>query len=357
MGGEQASELRVVRATGDPVERGRQIGRSLGSQIERSMAFYREYFERRGVAPSALQGLLAPYLGAAEARLPDHASMIRGMAEGAMVPIWELFAVNAFEELEPLLGRSGASRLDRCSTFAVSGPGFTLLGHNEQWLAGDAGNVAVVIETPRNHNPAIASPTLVCCLPAVGMNAHHGAQGVQSLAAADDRPGVPRVFVSRSSLESSDRMDAVRRTALEGRSGGYGYVFAFAGGEAFIVETSATRQSVLSGPGPHTNHYLDQELAELAPPVSPGSASRYDRLLQLLEERRPDSPEGVMDVLRDHQGAPQAICLHPDARLGDEAQAVLFSMVCDVEAGRMWVASGTPCTTPYEEVDLAGVTG
>jgi hypothetical protein len=30
-------------------------------------------------------------------------------------------------------------------------------------------------------------------------------------------------------------------------------------------------------------------------------------------------------------------------------------MVCDLEAGRMWVAEGNPCTSPYEEIDLDGV--
>ena len=39
----------------------------------------------------------------------------------------------------------------------------------------------------------------------------------------------------------------------------------------------------------------------------------------------------------------------------DEASAIVFSMICDLDLGRMWVAPGSPCVTPYEEVDLAGV--
>jgi isopenicillin-N N-acyltransferase-like protein len=84
--------------------------------------------------------------------------------------------------------------------------------------------------------------------------------------------------------------------------------------------------------------------------------ARYDRLLDLVEERRPDTPEAVMDILRDHESGPQCICLHPDHRSGDEAEAVLFSMVCDVEGGRMWVAPGNPCTNDYEEIDLSAWT-
>lgn len=364
------STPRVVRAEGEAEIRGRTVGRELGELIERSLGFYHGYFERRGVASRELQDLLSPYLHAAETAFPEYMSTLKGMAEGAMVPVWELFAVNAFEELDPLLTREeGKLRFleqkegappaaerrtaERCSSFAVTGPGFTLLGHNEHWLEGDRGNVAVVMDVP-DRGRAVASPTVVCCLPAVGMNEQRGAQGIQSLRAADERPGVPRVLVSRHSLESGDRLDAVRRTAIRARGGGYGYTFAFPGGDAFTIETTATRESLLEGPGPHTNHYLDPGLAQIAYEPSEGSLTRYERLLDLLEERQPDTPEGVMEVLADHGGAPNSVCLHPDPEQGEEASAVVFSMVCDVEAGRMWMATGNPCTEPYEEIDLTG---
>jgi hypothetical protein len=243
-------------------------------------------------------------------------------------------------------------RTERCSSFTVTTPEATIIAHNEHWLAGDLGNVAVVLDLPDGGTTRIASPTVVCCLPAVGVNEYRGAQGIASLTAADDGVGIPRVLVSRHSLGSADRLDAVRRACLPGRAGGYAHVFAFSGGDTFIVETTRERDSLLEGPGPHTNHYLDPELAALGAEPSPGSAARYERLLELLEERGPDTPEAVMAILRDHQGP---VCLHPSEAEGEEASAVVFSMVCDLEAGRLWVAPGNPCETPYEEVDLSGV--
>jgi hypothetical protein len=173
--------------------------------------------------------------------------------------------------------------------------------------------------------------------------------------AADDGAGIPRVLVSRHSLESADRMDAVRRAQISDRAGGYGHVFAFGGGDAFILETTGQRGSLLEGPGPHTNHYLDPELGTLAPEPSPGSSARYDRLLTLMEERQPDTPAGVMEILQDHGSEPQPICLHPADDEGDEAATILFSMVCDLEAGLMWVAPGIPCSTKFEEIDVEDV--
>ena len=355
--------LRVVVARGDPLERGRTLGYELADLIRHSLEFYWRYLVRRGVHAGELAGLLAPYLQAAERELPDLVELVTGMAEGAGVSFWELFAVNAFEELEPRLepgaGRSlgevtGATG-DRCSTVTVSGPGYTLLGHNEQWMAGDRGNVAVVIELP-DDGPALVSPTLVCCLPAVGMNEYRVAQGIQSLVARDDGVGIPRVLVSRHALVSSSPADALRRATLPGRAGGYGHSFAFASGSAMGIETSATRFAVAGVPGCHTNHYTDPELAERAPPPGRGSLARLERLRALVDERAPATPAAIGEILADHGGGgPQTICEHGGGEPADEASVVVFSIICDLDLGRIWVAPGSPCVTPYEEVDLSGV--
>ena len=351
------SPVRVVVARGDPLERGRTVGYELADLIRGSLEFYWRYLVRRGVRAGELPGLLAPYLAAAERELPDLVELVTGMAEGSGVSFWELFWVNAFEELEPVLDARSGRPLgqERCSTVTISGPGYTLLGHNEQWLAGDAGHVAVVVELP-DDGPALVSPTLACCLPAVGMNEYRVAQGIQSLTANDDGVGIPRVLVSRHALVASSPADALRRATLPGRAGGYGHSFAFASGSAMNIETSATRFAVNGLPGSHTNHYTDPELADRAPPPSPGSLARLARLQALVEERSPATPAAIGEILADHGGdGPQAICEHGSEEPADEASAIVFSMICDLDLGRMWVAPGSPCVTAYEEVDLAGV--
>ena len=73
------------------------------------VGFYHRYLDRRGVSSEQLQDLLTPYLVAAETTYPESMNVLKGMSVGAMVPILELFAINAFEELEPLLSRPRAS--------------------------------------------------------------------------------------------------------------------------------------------------------------------------------------------------------------------------------------------------------
>jgi hypothetical protein len=368
-------EIRVVVAEGDAFRRGVRIGEELRDLIQRSVEFYHRYLERRGVSSRTLQEILAPYVLASENAYPEWLGVLKGISVGATIPTLELFAINAFEELEPLLQspeggqlfleRKGglaspapstasppAGRTERCASVSLrTTEDSVLLAHNEHWLAGDAENVAVIVDAPDGRVP-VASPTVVCCLPAVGVNGHGGAQGIGSLTASDDRVGIPRVFVSRSSLEARYRDDAISRATLAGRAGGYGHVYAFSDGDCFIVETTAAQHRVLDGEGVHTNHYLS-DLAEMAPPASEGSSRRLARLEQLLAERPVSAPEDLMDVMRDHGSEPGPVCLHGDEADGDDAASVAFSMVADVTAGRMWVAPGNPCENEFAEINLS----
>jgi hypothetical protein len=321
--------LEVVRAEGGPAERGRQVGEALGDPIHRSLAVYEP------LLPPSNTVLLGRLRAESERCLPELVAWLDGLAAGAEADPELVFAVNAWEEVEQ------AVAVERCTTFAAVGDGFTLLGHNEMWLAEDEGNAAVVIERPPD-GPAVVSPTLAAVLPAVGMNAHRLAQGVDSLTARDDAPGVPRVLVSRHALDARDRADFRRRAALDGRAGGYGYVVARPG-EAWSVETTARRAAELDS-RVHTNHYLSPELEDLGDPGSAGSHDRHARLTEALEERPPQTPEDAMAILAEHARRCEG---------GDSA--TIFAMVCELESGRMWVAPRNPAMTPFEEVDVSDV--
>ena len=139
---------------------------------------------------------------------------------------------------------------------------------------------------------------------------------------------------------------------MPGRAGGYGHVFAFAD-DAFTVETTGREHRVLDHDGPHTNHYLDPDLAALSPPPSEGSRARLTRLRELVEERRPATPEALMDLMRDPRFRATGHLPSPRARRGRRGVSGVFSMVADVAAKRMWVTAGNPCQYEYVQVDLA----
>ena len=360
------AELPIIHADGDPIRRGRIIGRALADGHARAVDFTLRYTRRHGLADRDIEPLLAPYLAASRHAVPRLVAHLEGIAEGAGLRFIDVFAVNAFEELYAVL--EGAvpapdgvridsapppSPVERCTDFVVRGPDTTILAHNEQWYAGDDGGVAVIVERPdSDEEVAIVAPASVGTVPLVGMNAGGGALGLMSLTGADERVGVPRALLGRDGVEAVDRDDAVRRATRPDRAGGYSYMYAFRGGDAFTLEVTATRHGLVEA-AVHTNHALDAAVAEAAEAPSPGSLSRFDRTCALLRDDPPLTAQDAMRILGDHGADGQDICAHPDPAEGDEGSAIQFGMVCDVEAGVMWLAPGQPCCTEFHELPLA----
>jgi hypothetical protein len=358
--------MEVVHAYGDPFQRGVTIGEKLADGHHRAVEFMRRYTRRHGLSDADLEPLLAPYLAAAGAGVPRLVTHLEGVAAGSGLRFLDVFAVNAFEELYAVLELSvpppsGVSieeappptPVERCTDVLIRTPHGTILGHNEQWYSGDDGGVAVLVEHPdSNDEVASVTPVAVGTLPLVGMNARGGALGLMSLSSSDERVGVPRALLGRDGIDAVDRSDAARRATRPNRAGGYTYAYAFADGDAFILEVTATRHG--HAPGlVHTNHALHSRVAEVAEAPSAGSQSRFDRAGTLMAEATPDSVRDVMQLLADHSAEGQDICVHPDPIDGEEGSAIQFAMVCDVMAGVMWLAPGQPCTTPFEEFRLA----
>jgi isopenicillin-N N-acyltransferase-like protein len=339
--------MRQVRVQGTPYERGAGIGEAFAEATARSVEFNQRYLSAHGLDRTALQSLTDPYLAAATREVPELVEQVRGMADGAGQPFLDLFFANAFEEVYGVLelGTQPPVPLERCTDVALRARGRTLLGHNEQWYAGDEGSVGVVLDVP-DDGPALLAPVVAGTLPLVGLNEHGGAFGTMSLSATDERVGVPRALVARRLLDARDRDDALDRARLEGRAGGYSYLCAFPGGDACVIESTATTASLLEVTA-HTNHALDPAVAATTCEPSDGSRSRLTRA-RVLTSTAPPTVDGVAGLLADHAGEGQDICVHPDPAQGDEGSTILFAMICETETRSMWLAPGHPCSADFQ---------
>ena len=344
--------MELVIARGTPYDRGATIGQAMAASAARSVAFNRRYAEAQGLDRATLESMLAPYLAAAGSAYPNLVEQIRGIADGAGVPLLDAFFANAFEEVYGIVELATPSpvALERCTDVVLRGSGRTLLGHTEQWYAGDDGTAIMVLDVP-DDGPAVLAPVAAGTLPLVGMNEHGAAFGTMSLSATDERVGIPRALVARDVLDAHDPDDATARATRAGRAGGYSYLAAFPGGRAFAIETTATREAVIAT-HVHTNHAFDAVVGASACEASPGSRSRLARVSALAEAAAASGPEPTVAVMRsilaDHGAEGQDICVHPDPADGDEGATILFAMICEPETRTMWVAPGHPCTTSFE---------
>jgi len=339
--------VELVVAKGTPYQRGATIGRAMAASAARSVAFNRRYAEMHGLDRQTLDAILAPYLDSSRAALPHLVEQIHGMADGAGLPFLDVFFANAFEEIYGIIELNAASpiALERCTDVVLRAPGRTLLGHTEQWYAGDEGTPIVVLDLP-DGGPALLAPVVAASLALTGINEHGAAFGAMSLSATDERVGVPRSLIARDVLDSRDPDDAIARATRAGRAGGYSYLAAFPGGRAFAIETTAASEAVVECDA-HTNHALDPAVGAVTCAASPGSRSRLDRA-RVLAASADATLEAMGAILADHGADGQDICVHPEPAEGDEGSTILFAMICEPETRSMWVAPGHPCTTSFE---------
>jgi hypothetical protein len=220
-----------------------------------------------------------------------------------------------------------------------------VLGHTEQWYAGDTGTPVVVLDVP-DDGPSMLAPVVAASLPLNGINEHGAAFGAMSLSATDERVGVPRSLIARDVLDARDRADAIARAGRADRAGGYAYLAAFPGGDAFVIETTATTQAVMDITA-HSNHALDPAVAQVACAASEGSRSRLARAKELAAKTEA-TVAGMRGILSDHEADGQNICAHPDPSEGDEGSTILFAMICEPEERALWMAPGHACTGPWE---------
>jgi isopenicillin-N N-acyltransferase-like protein len=346
-----------IEAAGSHREIGRQIGEAARPLIVAGIAYYEEYHEAMGgISFAAAEQEALAYLPPARAALPGVVAELEGMAEGAGVPLSRLLVPNLGEELTcnadpgaatpaPLAGRG-----EHCTTVGARAGGRCLLGHNEDWWAGDV-DKNVLLRLTTDDGTRILAMTSACLLPPTGINSHGVATGGNTLYADDQRVGVPNNFVRRHLLESRSLADARERALLPTRARGSNHTLVDAGGALLDIETSATRAALIPGGDRlvHTNHFVDPAMVDRELSTSTGTRRRAARASALLDAglaRGDDLAELLQAILSDHDGKAEgaSVCGHPDPALPlGERDMTTASMIWDPCELTVAVCAGPPC--------------
>lgn len=330
-GGGSPLRLTLVEASGGPRALGRAYGEALAQEIREALRFY----ELEGARNSA-DGPSAS-LDAAVRAMPGLVREMEGVAEGAEVPLEDIFFLNRLEEMPALAG----------STIITAGR-FLMLA--KQGRDG-SGSIALVSLSP-DGGPPITSPTYAGALPAAGMNSAGFAHAGGSFPVPGGGAGVPRGLVARAVLGAGSFDAAVALAQMPARAAGYAHVVA-SRNRTIVVEATGDSARLFEGQGIRTNHRPDGT----SPPedaASEGSRARLERAKELLMRRTPATPEAAIALLADHGSAPEAICCHSE----DAGEtSTLFGMVCDLVQGTMLVCAGNPCEAAWHEIAIPGWSG
>ncbi len=356
-----ARPLPLVEISGaDARERGRQYGEQTRSLIERSLAFYREEFERKsGLAWPDVVERVPRWYPLIDEYAPGLLDEVRGIAEGSGRSVEEIVALNGRGELRT---RDPFAEGADCTSFVVTdeaaGDGHVWCGQNWDWRSETAGTAVML----RIRQPG--TPTIVTLVEA-GQVGRHGANSAgialnaNGLAAPfQNGLGIPAPFIRRRTLESAGMDQALEAIFTARQLLSTNVLLTHREGFAIDVETTPGRHGWAyprDGVYAHANAFttfVPPQVGASYRPASSDSLIRAERVERTLRHAPETSSSAemhalIVEALSDHLGYPNSVCNHPDPR-APRTFETLASLIVDLTTGAFWVAGGNPCTTEFE---------
>ncbi|HJR39952.1 MAG TPA: C45 family peptidase, partial [Nocardioidaceae bacterium] len=336
----------------DPHERGVEFGERHRDEVTRTVAAYHRLFEARAIGPFDIEEWAERAWQVICGLAPVASQEIRGIADGAGLPVREIAALNARTELLAIANPTG---VDECSTVVSLPPGRPPVAV-QTWDWYDAMSENWLRWTiPHPDGRVVETVTEFGVLGKIGVNAYGVGVLLNMLHHTTDTTGqigYPVHLLSRHILDTARDLDeavAVARsvttsastslTIVEGRS---------EGGRAVAVELFPDGPALHSpedGLLVRTNHFVSEPARDgcLAATIGPGSELRRTKVLSALDGPAPTSADEVVAVMEDHAEV-GGVCAHPDRSLEPVLQhATLATVAIDTVGHTLSVSSGGPC--------------
>jgi isopenicillin-N N-acyltransferase like protein len=361
-----------IRVAGTPYERGRQYGTQARDRVRLSVQAYQRVFAHyAGWDWPAVRHAACAFEAPIAAFRPAYLDEMRGLADGAGLDLADVLAINVRTEVmyaakarqAPLASRVPPAE---CSAFAVvpapgDPGGATIIGQNWDWLLHSA-QTLIVLEARPDDGPDFVTVVEAGLLAKTGLNA--AGLGLVTNALVTDAdlgtPGLPYHVLLRAILDCATVTEALKVLQAGTRASSANYLIAQASGAALNVEAAPGDFTRLYPLFPdhglllHTNHFLSPRLhpVDVSLWAMPDSAVRLQRLRA--GATRSATLAGFRALLADHADHPFSICAHPDPHDHPlEQGATIASVLMDLTARRLWLATGNPCQAPYEELDVS----
>jgi isopenicillin-N N-acyltransferase-like protein len=350
------TRYRELEVAGLPRALGRQIGEAAREEIrgfcEVALSLVNKSIR---VSRKAADEVIAATLRSAELYSPDMVEELRGMAEGAGVPLPDIMLLQIRNQLQPDADAG-------CTSLSLTGGSGSRSGGivAQNWDNDPALQPFTLVITRRPAGkPALMNVTQAGLIAYIGFNEAGIGVCLNTLPAPSRRQGVPHYFTVRGIYEAESLSEAVHAVERAERAIPANIMLTTPQGPADLEVTLDSVHVLRNGDEAgitHTNHCRHPELKAINQqfPELIQSHERQARIDQLLDlpRRQPDLRE-VMSLLRDHDGFPRSICRHANADPQTGGWETVFSVVIDTTARQMHISRGTPCDHPYETYTLA----
>lgn len=351
----------IIDLSGDARARGLKHGKEGGDLVHRSIVIYRKAFQSKGVSWERARAVAAALMPAIESYSAEFAEEIRGIAEGAKVPVEDIVALNARTELlygqQPQVARGPDSDADGC-TGAIALPNATAGGrviHGQNWdWRDECADSGLLLRIRSTDGPDILCFTEGGLLARFGMNSAGVALTANFLQTENDygRDGVPIALLRRQILTSPTFAEAMKVPYAAKRSFSANLMLSDAGGVAVDLESTPDEIFWLMPENDllvHSNHFVSLAARckhiDLSVPTNTDSLYRDMRVrLQLEQNHGKIDIDDFKRAFADNYGSPRAVCRSPIEGPGGKVSSTVATIIMSAGEGKLWIAK-----RPYDE--------
>lgn len=348
----------IFTAAGSPRELGRQHGEQARMQIVGYVGWMCESLKLTQPDIERESRKFRPLFAK---HCPRMLEEVHGLAEATGLSIDMVLA-------SQIRGELGEHSVESCTTF-VLGPqattnGETIIGQTCE-MDGEIRDFAYVLNLQPDGLPEVLMWTFGGVLGNRGLNEHGIAQFADPLGGRPDwRTGIPHDPLRRMILEQPDvaAVHDVVNSYPVCSSGSY--LLCDGAGTIQDLEITPDGTILRKDNGASFFAHSNQLPESLHDNVKNDSQGLPDPNLRLDRVRSPISQQmGAIDIdsmksiLADHEGQPASICRHADQSqqngIHRRTSRTVVAMIAEPSRGRMHIASGNPCISPFREYRLS----
>jgi isopenicillin-N N-acyltransferase like protein len=347
-------------------------GKAVAVEIGKNLEVYLRRFEAAGASRSAIAAVGEEWAQFIASDNPEYADEMRGIAEGAGMPLAEVAILNARYEIAYSLFLGEARQVsgppmepDGCTSFGAlpeaTRSRHTIIGQNWDWLAGVRGQT-LVLRVRRPDKPDFIGLTeagIVGCK--MGVNEAGIGLVVNGLVTPDDGKGPfrkPFHVRCREILDAWNLGHAIEPVVASDRVCSTNFMIGHGDGEIIDIEAAPNDAAYLypvDGLVTHANHLVRlRSVRSEFERISPHSLYRGPRLDRMLRRHLGDLEiEHIRAAFCDHMSRPLSICRHEDMTLPEAKRVItVASVIIDLTARVLYVTDGQPCSNDHQAFAL-----
>ena len=363
------SRLESLELAGTPKERGIKHGEQYASEIAENVRTYLWVFDHYGIDEETVYEQAKEFVSIIEKENEEYAAEMRGISEGADLPVEDITILNARYEVMYSAYAEAAADLDEakpdgCTAFAVrpeiTADGRALMGQNWDWIP----DVNIfVMDIRREEKPNMIALTEAGIVGGkIGINEAGIGMTLNGLISKGDGKEPfrkPYHVRFREALDSKRLDTAIAPFITKDRANSANVLLGHTEGEFINLELAPETASYLypeDGLLTHANHFEDRsEVNSEFEKIVPDTLCRAPRLNRLLSKCAGDLDlEDAKTALQDHFGKPNSICAHIDESLPEPEQSQTNGCyLIDLEERRLIGTEGPPCENEFTTFEVS----